>query len=1186
MSASSRKHRPNSLSASEESPSKRRKGAEENESDFAQGDVENVENNATISNGTSSAHKASRRSIGNVPGKAAECGVIRKVYVENFMCHAKLSVDLCRNVNFIHGQNGSGKSAILAAIQICLGAGARRTNRARNLKELVRKETTSGSAPSSAKIRVTLLNRGTDGYKPDVYGDEITVERTISLNGGFNGFKLLDCNGTEKSRDKKDLHEMLDYLNIQVENPVAILDQEEAKKFLMGKPEDKYNFFLKACELERIERTFSATMDKNDELKASHKKMVDSLKSAMERVDRLRAKYEEHIEMGKIQHKIQELSVNYAWAIFHGLSNQHRAAEEQMQQFVQKALAKQQELTQAEEAADGNDEESQRKKQKIQDLSNEAAEQAETKQSLEAELKALVTPFKTSQRDLANLNNRKQQAQRAVVEAKRKLQEIREEIVRKAGSLESEEAQRAKALQAAETELEECKEKVDALKQEYSDAQRLAEEAETKVGFARNAVNQALKKFRNAESTLQTLESSSAGNSSLAVFGSRVARVAQMVEDAKAQRQFTGPVEGPIGAYLKIVTGKEMYAELAELALGMGIMDRFVVTNDRDRKILMDIRRRVGCQQDCGVFQVCDCGPRFQVPDPPVDGVETVVTVLNISNDLVFNCLVDNAGIEKIGLGKSKEESQAKLLTTDESGKSMIRGGKINQVYFLPRGDMWQVRGGNTSLISNERKMRKTLSADMSQAIAEARRDFEQCQAELESVEKESHRWEGEHTKLARSWNQANRDRQSNDKKINDLIQRVDQLKAEMENAALNTTEDTSVYEDEVRQREEELSKCGDEAERLKRRIDEMKPSIEQTKAKIDEVTSRNEKIIEELTVAENAMTQFLETQSQKKDAAQKKKEKLDKYRAAIAKHEEKIKGMQSAVDKARRDARILHFRLKYARDRRESVAGDGTPVNEESTGIRGPDPTEEDLAAIEEVNPDQDEQFFEARIKRMKDKLEKEREKRKVRGESMEEAFQAYISAQEEIHGRNQEVESLAVKIASIEEDLKARNKRWKQFRRHLQDKTDIKFSEMLDLNKYTGKLDFNHETETLDLCVQKGGTEASQTKDVKALSGGERSYTTMCLLLALGESLETPFRILDEFDVFLDPHVRKLTIQALIHVAKKMEHRQFIFITPQDLTGIQPDPQLKIFKLKPPTRHNAVGPSQQTLNFSQVDS
>lgn len=93
------------------------------------------------------------------------------------------------------------------------------------------------------------------------------------------------------------------------------------------------------------------------------------------------------------------------------------------------------------------------------------------------------------------------------------------------------------------------------------------------------------------------------------------------------------------------------------------------------------------------------------------------------------------------------------------------------------------------------------------------------------------------------------------------------------------------------------------------------------------------------------------------------------------------------------------------------------------------------------------------------------------------------------------------------------------------------------------------------------------------------------MCLLLALGENLETPFRVLDEFDIFLDGPTRRLTIQMLIHLATtKMQHRQFIFITPQDLAGIDPGPMLLIHRLLPPERSQVVGgPSQTTLNFTQ---
>lgn len=108
------------------------------------------------------------------------------------------------------------------------------------------------------------------------------------------------------------------------------------------------------------------------------------------------------------------------------------------------------------------------------------------------------------------------------------------------------------------------------------------------------------------------------------------------------------------------------------------------------------------------------------------------------------------------------------------------------------------------------------------------------------------------------------------------------------------------------------------------------------------------------------------------------------------------------------------------------------------------------------------------------------------------------------------------------------------------------------------------------------------SQTNDVKALSGGERSFVTVSLLLAIGESLETPFRVMDEFDVFLDPVARKIAMNTLVETAKAMEHRQFIFITPQDVSSLKADPKLRIFKMKAPKRNRTVGGAQQqTLEF-----
>ncbi len=51
---------------------------------------------------------------------------------------SSISFSSFRQVNFINGRNGSGKSAILAALQICLGAKAHLTHRAKKMADFIR----------------------------------------------------------------------------------------------------------------------------------------------------------------------------------------------------------------------------------------------------------------------------------------------------------------------------------------------------------------------------------------------------------------------------------------------------------------------------------------------------------------------------------------------------------------------------------------------------------------------------------------------------------------------------------------------------------------------------------------------------------------------------------------------------------------------------------------------------------------------------------------------------------------------------------------------------------------------------------------------------------------------------------------------------------------------------------------
>lgn len=96
----------------------------------------------------------------------------------------------------------------------------------------------------------------------------------------------------------------------------------------------------------------------------------------------------------------------------------------------------------------------------------------------------------------------------------------------------------------------------------------------------------------------------------------------------------------------------------------------------------------------------------------------------------------------------------------------------------------------------------------------------------------------------------------------------------------------------------------------------------------------------------------------------------------------------------------------------------------------------------------------------------------------------------------------------------VNTRLERWHDFRRHIALRCKVFFQYNLSNRGYFGKVLFDHTAQTLQLRVQTedtGGNQARE-KDPKALSGGEKSFSTICLLLALWESIGCPIRCLGE--------------------------------------------------------------------------
>ena len=315
---------------------------------------------------------------------------------------------------------------------------------------------------------------------------------------------------------------MFRHSNIQVENPVSVLDQEEAKKFLMGKDSDKYNFFMKATELERVYRTYASTTDTIDELQENSDKIKANLEPATAKVKELKHNYDQHVAVEKLEDKVKEIRCKYAWGVYQNTAESHQEAFKNWQLFEQKAAQKQEELTQAEEAANQPDDEVRAKEARIAELVAEAEEQAASKMEMEHELKEKLGPQRKKENQLKQVLKQKEATKKELAAARRRLQAVRDEILEQAGSAESEQARRAKELKDAEEQLAQAQTRADSLKEAVSVAFRQFEELEPHVKEARDKARQYKGRLEAAKNALRSLEQT---GDEFALLGPRVKKV-------------------------------------------------------------------------------------------------------------------------------------------------------------------------------------------------------------------------------------------------------------------------------------------------------------------------------------------------------------------------------------------------------------------------------------------------------------------------------------------------------------------------------------------------------------------------------------------------------------------------------------------------------------------------------------
>lgn len=510
---------------------------------------------------------------------ATDSGIIEEIQCINFMCHEHLTVTLGPLINFIIGHNGSGKSAVLTALTICLGGKATATNRAQNLKSLIKE------GKDHASVTVKIKNQGPLAYKPAQYGDSIIVERHFN-RAGTSGFKLKNVNNKLVTNKKAELEDILDAFSMQIDNPMNVLTQDMARQFLNhSTPKDKYKFFLQGTQLENLNRDYQQIEQSLEVMNTKAEVKETDLTTLRREMEALEKKARKAASLQTMRDKETEFARQAAWATVreheddvahneNGLADTERIIQT-LQQRVEDAGKAYELADQAHEAA----------KQNVTDLTTEM-EPAEQK-ALDAKAK-----FQEVKGKLVLLLADERIAQGEVTERQKNVQKLEAEIAqyrqRQAEADNGRHAEKIRERDDAKVKCETARLAFEghdtglaALQDQLATAQKEQDEADRKVDDAQ-------KEVARIRASIERMQS---GRSNWDDGYQNRQRLSELLRAIESEHRFREKPVGPMGRHVKLRL--QDWGGILEKQFGQ-TLNAFVVTSKPDQNILSALMKRVG----------------------------------------------------------------------------------------------------------------------------------------------------------------------------------------------------------------------------------------------------------------------------------------------------------------------------------------------------------------------------------------------------------------------------------------------------------------------------------------------------------------------------------------------------------------------------------------------------------------
>ncbi|KAM7504621.1 hypothetical protein LguiB_003525 [Lonicera macranthoides] len=1093
-----------------------------------------------------------------------QAGIVSKIRLENFMCHSSLEIELGDRVNFITGQNGSGKSAILTALCVAFGCRAKGTQRASTLKDFIK------TGCSYALVRVEMKNQGEDAFKPETYGHTIIIERKISESTSSTVLK--DHQGRKVASRREDLREIVEHFNIDVENPCVIMSQDKSREFLhSGNDKDKFKATL-LYQVDDLLKSIRRLLNYANELVGQLEK---SIAPVLKELNELQGKIKsmEHVE--EISQQVQMLKKKLAWSWVYDVDKQLEQEAARIVKLKDRIPACQgridRQLVKVEEMRDHLT----KKKAQIAVMMERTSEVRRLKDELQQSL-SLATKERLELEE--ERGRRINQIQKMVKRAKlleHQIHDIHEQHIKNTQAEEYEMEEKLKELQ---DEVDEANTQFQRLKEEEDVLSESLTKAKDEIRRMALEIEDIEKKEREIRSYIRDLQQHKT-NKVTAFGGGRVTNLLRTIE--RHHHKFRRPPIGPIGAHVTLVHG-DKWAVAVENAIGK-LLNAFIVTDHKDSLLLRACAREAN-YPNVQIIIYDFSRPRLNIPIHmlPQTNQPTTISVIHSDTPTVVNVLVDvvilqfcgvvyvicscnfsfNLILYLAGLHPCKDimpndtynllgyeerfpqfnkkkgcpfgggSAERQVLVKDyEDGKSVAfdqRISNLKEVYTLDGYRMFSRGSAQTILPPNKHVRTGRLCTSYDDQIQKLESDAlvvqeqaQQSRGKKRNLEERLGGLQDELQSTKRRRSDAERNLRSKKLVMQDFARSV---AAEASSAPATSVDELhqeiSVFQEEIQGKELLLEKFRVRLNEAETKASELKISFENlcesAKAEIDAF----EEADRELTLIEE-------------DLRSAEAEKI---------HYEKV--MNTKVLPDIKEAEEQYRELEH--NRKESYR---------KASIICPESEIEELGGCSGSSPEQ----LSAQLSRLSQRLQYESQRYP---ESIDDLRMFYDKKERKILRKQQTYKAFREKLSACEKSL---DSRWTKFQRNatllkrqLTWQYDL-FNGHLRKKGISGHIKVSYEEETLSIEVKMPQDASSSTvRDTRGLSGGERSFSTLCFALALHEMTEAPFRAMDEFDVFMDAVSRKISLDTLVDFALG-QGSQWIFITPHDISMVKNDERIK---------------------------